>query len=233
MVRLDENADVQPPIVFRKSTGRGSDPTLEAVADHPGAAADGSFPDPAARWRASIAASTCSARTWKLLTSLRTPSHVSPTTGQVPGGLSLRDGMPRRALRGTTPTECVFGECDRRRQARPDSRTQCSPVSSPFPFRRWAPAKTGSAPGSPSCGNDDGDSRAHVVALDQRGVADACALTSVIAFAGPGSPAPTRCRGRGRARVRRRRRAGRRGSPSASRGRSRGAGSRSCPRRSG
>ncbi len=51
----------------------------------------------------------------------------------------------------TTPTECVFVR-PMAEQSVPDSRIHSRPVSSPFPFSRCAPAKTGSYHGLPSCG---------------------------------------------------------------------------------
>ena len=87
------------------------------------------------------------------LMSFSDPSQVSPTTGR----LQKSPPSPRRSISAaisaswTTPTECVFvspiGEV-----SIPHSRIHSSPVSSPFPFRRWAPAKTGSSQGLPSCG---------------------------------------------------------------------------------
>ena len=51
--------------------------------------------------------------------------------------------------------------------SRPESRTHSSPVSSPLPLIRCAPAKSGSGGG-----DDDGDAGPDVLALDQRRVAD-------------------------------------------------------------
>ena len=69
----------------------------------------------------------------------------------------------------TTPTENVLVR-PTGVVSRPDSRIHSSPVSSPLPFRRCAPAKHGLAVGR---GEDDGDAGADGVALDQRRVTDA------------------------------------------------------------
>ncbi len=99
------------------------------------------------------AASTCSGRTCIPLMSFRRPSQVSPTTGRLQNSRSSdREAISAEmSASRTTPTECVFvraiGE-----HSIPDSRIHSSPVSSPFPFRRCAPAKTGSYQGLASCG---------------------------------------------------------------------------------
>jgi hypothetical protein len=102
---------------------------------------------------ASSAAYACSGRTCIPLMSFSGPSQVSPTTGrlQKPSPSSRRSTSDAMRASWTTPTECVFvspmGEV-----SIPDSRIHSSPVSSPFPFRRCGPAKTGSSQGLPSCG---------------------------------------------------------------------------------
>ena len=80
----------------------------------------------------------------------------------------------------TTPTECVFVR-PMTVVRRPASRIHSSPVSSPFPFRRWQPAKAGSAHGSSAPGTmtvtpvrtGPRPDLQRAVALDQRRVADA------------------------------------------------------------
>ena len=120
------------------------------------------------------------------------PSHVSPTTGRLQASSSTPPRRTASAIRAsrTTPTECVFVSAigDVRK---PDSRTHSSPVSSPFPFRRWQPANTGSVAGSPSCGNSTvtpvrTSSPSISVVWPTRTPA-----TSVIAFQRPGVPRPT------------------------------------------
>ena len=93
---------------------------------------------------AASAACRCSARTWKPLMSLSTPSYVSPTTGSDQVASSSRESTDAATSASrTTPTLWVFviatGDV-----SSPDSRTHSSPVSSPLPLRRWQPAKTGS-----------------------------------------------------------------------------------------
>jgi len=82
----------------------------------------------------STAAKTCSGLTWKPLMSFKAPSQVSPTTGR----LQSSGWVGWAAIRAswTTPTECVFVIATGVVSI-PDSRTQCIPVSSPFPFRLW------------------------------------------------------------------------------------------------
>ncbi len=91
----------------------------------------------------------------------------------------------------TTPTEWVFvspiGDV-----SIPDSRIHSSPVSSPFPFRRWAPAKTGSSHGLPSCGKTTvtpvrTESPSTIVSCPTRTPG-----TSVIAFSSPVGSVPMR-----------------------------------------
>ena len=77
--------------------------------------------------------------------SLRTPSHVSPTTGRLqsdsPGGAAAISASR------TTPTECVFvrpiGVV-----SVPESRIHSSPVSSPLPLIVYEAAKSGSRGGT-------------------------------------------------------------------------------------
>ena len=116
----------------------------------------------------------CSGRTCMPLMSFSDPSQVSPTTGR----LQKSPPSPRRSTSAamsaswTTPTECVFvipiGEV-----SIPHWRIHSSPVSSPFPFSRCEPAKTGSSHGLPSCGRTTVTPGADRGALDQRRVADA------------------------------------------------------------
>ena len=91
----------------------------------------------------------------------------------------------------TTPTECVLvspiGEV-----SIPDSRIHSRPVSSPFPFSRWAPAKTGSSHGLPSCGKTTvtpvrTESPSTIVSCPTRTPG-----TSVIAFSSPVGSVPIR-----------------------------------------
>ena len=112
------------------------------------------------------------------------------------GSLRPRISAATSASR-TTPTLCVFviatGVV-----SWPDSRTHSSPVSSPLPFSRWHPAKTGSAP-IRSCGTitvtpvrigptpiRSGPSPSISVVTPT-----ATPATSVIAFSGPGCSWPT------------------------------------------
>ncbi len=96
--------------------------------------------------------------------SLRKPSQVSPTTGRLQS--SSPGSAAATSASRTTPTECVFvspiGVV-----SRPESRTHSSPVSSPLPLIRCAPAKSGSTGGT-----HDGDTGPNVLALDQRRVPD-------------------------------------------------------------
>ena len=101
----------------------------------------------------SSAAWTCSARTCMPLMSFRSPSYVSPTTGRYQRcspGASFCTAAVISASR-TTPTEWVLVR-PMTVVRRPASRIHSSPVSSPFPFSRWQPAKAGSAQGSSAPG---------------------------------------------------------------------------------
>ena len=91
----------------------------------------------------------------------------------------------------TTPTECVFvtptGEV-----SIPHSRIHSSPVSSPFPFRRCAPAKTGSSQGLSSCGR----TTVTPVRTESPSISVVCPTrtpgTSVSAFSAPVGSVPMR-----------------------------------------
>ena len=101
---------------------------------------------------ASSAARACFAVTWNPFTSFRTPSHVSPTTGRLHGGVPGTLSSDQRIISScTTPTECVFvmqiGVVKK-----PDSRIHSRPVISPFPLSRCVPAKSGCADFSTDCG---------------------------------------------------------------------------------
>src|SRR5207249_6850363 len=86
----------------------------------------------------------CAAVTCCPFASLRNPSYVSPTTGSAHASSSA---LSAAIASRTTPTLNVFvipiGVV-----RNPDSRTHSSPVSSPLPFRRWQPAKSGSSGGT-------------------------------------------------------------------------------------
>jgi hypothetical protein len=77
--------------------------------------------------------------------SLSRPSYVSPTTGSDHSLSAIPSASTDAATSAsrTTPTLCVLvmaiGVV-----SIPDSRTHSRPVSSPLPFSRWQPAKTGS-----------------------------------------------------------------------------------------
>jgi hypothetical protein len=139
------------------------------------------------------AARVCSGPTCIPLMSLREPSQVSPTTGRLQKSPFPARRSTSAAMRAswTTPTECVFvspiGEV-----SMPDSRIHSSPVSSPFPFRRCEPAKTGSSQGLPSCGKTTvtpvrTESPSTSVVWPTRTPG-----TSVIAFSSPGGSVPIR-----------------------------------------
>ena len=114
---------------------------------------------------ASSAALACSGRTWKPLTSLSTPSHVSATTGRLH---VLRSPASAAATRAswTAPTECVFVSAIGV-VSRPDSCIHCRPVTSPLPLSRNGAANSGS-----SRRDDDRDAGPDVVALDERRMPD-------------------------------------------------------------
>ena len=77
--------------------------------------------------------------------SFRTPSHVSPTTGSAQS--QSAGGCAATTASRTTPTECVFVSATGV-VSRPESRIHSSPVSSPLPLIRCAPAKNGSGGGT-------------------------------------------------------------------------------------
>ena len=85
--------------------------------------------------------------------SLRAPSYVSPTTGsaQIASRMSWARAAASTSASRTTPTLCVF-VMPIAPPSSPASRIHSSPVSSPLPLSRCAPAKTGSVQMSPSCG---------------------------------------------------------------------------------
>ena len=141
---------------------------------------------------ASSAARACSGPTCMPLMSLSEPSQVSPTTGRLQNSSppARRSTSAAISVSCTTPTECVFvspiGEV-----SIPDSRIHSRPVSSPFPFSRWGPAKTGSSQGLPSCGKTTvtpvrTDSPSTIVVCPTRTPG-----TSVIAFSSPVGSVPT------------------------------------------
>ena len=70
VVGLHEHADGPVVVPLTDAPAGGADAALEVVADHPGAAADGSFLDRPAD-AAAYASRACSAVTWKPSTSLR------------------------------------------------------------------------------------------------------------------------------------------------------------------
>src|SRR5215212_1218669 len=141
---------------------------------------------------ASIAAKTCSGRTCIPSMSFSRPSYVSPTTGRCHAPAPRSCWYVTSASR-TTPTENVFVSATGVVSS-PDSRTHSSPVSSPFPFRRCAPAKSGRLPGSTTVTPVRTSSPSISVACPTR-----VPPTSVIASSGPGSRSPrTMPRSRGR-----------------------------------
>ncbi len=109
--------------------------------------------------------------------SLRKPSQVSPTTGRSQSSAASSRASSSR----TTPTLFVFVSPTGVVRS-PDSRTHSSPVSSPLPFRRCAPAKTGRSPGATIVTPVRTASPSISVVCPTRTPA-----TSVIAFSGPGS----------------------------------------------
>src|SRR6185312_2377103 len=147
--------------------------------------------------------STCSGRTCMPLMSFRSPSQVSPTTGRLQNSRSsVREAISAEmSASRTIPTEWVFvsaiGE-----HSIPDSRIHSSPVSSPFPFRRCAPANTGSYQGLSSWGWIT----VTPVRMSSPSMSVVCPtltpVTSVIAFSSPVGSVPTaipRSRARDRA----------------------------------
>jgi hypothetical protein len=69
--------------------------------------------------------------------------------------------------------------------SRPDSRTHSRPVSSPFPFRRWQPAKSGVSGGTITVTPVRTSSPSISVVWPT-----STPSTSLIALRGPGSPSP-------------------------------------------
>ena len=177
--------------VLRHDARRRADPALEAVADHPGAAADAALRHRPGRRRASACVDVLGPDVLAVdvveEAVLRLADHR-----QRPARLRVARARPAATIASrTTPTVCVFvspiGVV-----SMPDSRTHSRPVISPLPFSRWQPAKTGSRPGSPSCGqrrpSTPGRGRRRprsIVVWPTRTPA-----TSVIAFAGPGASRP-------------------------------------------
>ena len=115
--------------------------------------------------------------------SLRKPSKVSPTTGSDHASSSAEAAA---IASRTTPTLKVFvmpiGVV-----RSPDSRTHSSPVSSPLPFRRWQPAKSGVSGGTTIVTPVRTESPSISVVWPTRTPA-----TSVIAFFAAGRPVSDR-----------------------------------------
>jgi hypothetical protein len=108
------------------------------------------------------------------LMSFSHPSQVSPTTGSAPEVAALTAALDLGC------DERVVDDADRVRVRDPDRRGQHPAVADPFepgelavPVQAVRAGEDGLLPGVALVREDDGDSRAHRVAFDQRRVPDA------------------------------------------------------------